>query len=145
MANFIGADPRSSSETSSLQLSDFFCRCSQRRRIMLFRFLPGVFSASTMAVIGDALAHFWDPMEREPTLGSFSGLVFTGPVAGPIAGGFIVMNQNLGWLWRAYMKFVLEMPFWLIALILCSESYALSPSNKKPGVYLEIQVSHNHN
>lgn len=91
---------------------------------MLFRFLQGVFGASTMAVIGGALADFWGPVERGLALGLFTGAVFIGPVAGPIAGGFIVMNQNLGWRWTAYMTFILAMPLWLIALILCSESYA---------------------
>ncbi|KAL2045924.1 hypothetical protein ABVK25_011945 [Lepraria finkii] len=92
--------------------------------IMLFRFLQGVFGASTMAVIGGALADFWGPVERGLALGLFTGAVFIGPVAGPIAGGFIVMNHNLGWRWTAYMTFILAMPFWLIAFILCSESYA---------------------
>lgn len=77
-----------------------------------------------MAVIGGALADFWGPVERGLALGLFTGAVFIGPVAGPIAGGFIVMNQNLGWRWTAYMTFILAMPLWLIALILCSESYA---------------------
>ncbi|KUJ09204.1 MFS general substrate transporter [Mollisia scopiformis] len=64
--------------------------------IMLFRFLQGVFGASTMAIIGGALADFWGPVERGLALGLFTGAVFIGPVAGPIAGGFIVMNNNLG-------------------------------------------------
>ncbi|EHK98556.1 putative Uncharacterized transporter C36.03c [Glarea lozoyensis 74030] len=66
--------------------------------IMLFRFLQGVFGASTMAIIGGALADFWGPVERGLALGLFTGAVFIGPVAGPIAGGFIVMNNNLGWI-----------------------------------------------
>ena len=92
--------------------------------IMLFRFLQGVFGASTMAVIGGALADFWDPVERGLALGLFTGAVFIGPVAGPIAGGFTVMNPDLGWRWTAYITFILAICFWLIAVILCSESYA---------------------
>ncbi|EPE28666.1 MFS general substrate transporter [Glarea lozoyensis ATCC 20868] len=92
--------------------------------IMLFRFLQGVFGASTMAIIGGALADFWGPVERGLALGLFTGAVFIGPVAGPIAGGFIVMNNNLGWGWTAWMTFILAISFWLIALFICSESYA---------------------
>ena len=92
--------------------------------IMLLRFLQGVFGASTMAVIGGALADFWGPVERGLALGLFTGAVFIGPVAGPIAGGFIVMNDNMGWRWTAYMTFILAMVFWLIGLLFCSESYA---------------------
>lgn len=91
---------------------------------MLFRFLQGVFGASTMAIIGGALADFWGPVERGLALGLFTGAVFIGPVAGPIAGGFIVMNNNLGWRWTAWMTFILAMSFWLIALFICPESYA---------------------
>jgi DHA1 family multidrug resistance protein-like MFS transporter len=86
--------------------------------IMLFRFLQGVFGASTMAIIGGALADFWGPVERGLALGLFTGAVFIGPVAGPIAGGFIVMNDNLGWRWTAWLTFILAMSFWLIALFI---------------------------
>lgn len=92
--------------------------------IMLFRFLQGVFGASTMAVIGGALADFWGPVERGLALGLFTGAVFIGPVAGPIAGGFIVMNHNMGWRWTAWMTLILALVFWLLALVVCSESYA---------------------
>ena len=92
--------------------------------IMLFRFLQGVFGSSTIAVIGGALADFWGPVERGFALGLFSGATFIGPVAGPIAGGFIVMNHNLGWRWTAWMTMILALAFWLIALVFCRESYA---------------------
>ncbi|KAL8828576.1 MAG: hypothetical protein Q9191_002513 [Dirinaria sp. TL-2023a] len=92
--------------------------------IMLFRFLQGVFGASAIAVIGGALADIWGPVERGFALGLFSGATFIGPVTGPIAGGFIVMNHNMGWRWTSWMTLILALVFWTLAFLVCSESYA---------------------
>ena len=90
---------------------------------MLARFLGGMFGSAPLAIIGGALADFWGPVDRGFALGLFSGATFIGPVAGPIAGGFITMS-HLGWRWTAWITLIMASFFGFLALFICSESYA---------------------
>ena len=90
---------------------------------MLCRFFGGLFGSAPLAVIGGALADFWGPVERGFALGLFSGATFIGPVAGPIAGGFITQS-HLGWRWTAWLTLIMGAFFGTLAMIIVSESYA---------------------
>ena len=50
--------------------------------IMLCRFLMGVFGCSPLAVVGGAMADFWDPVDRAVAIACFSAATFVGPVIG---------------------------------------------------------------
>ena len=89
---------------------------------MVCRFLGGAFGASTLAVVGGALADFWGPVERGFALGLFSGATFVGPVAGPIAGEFITKSY-LGWRWTAWITMIISAFFGIVAYLTCAESY----------------------
>lgn len=90
--------------------------------IMLCRFFGGMFGSAPLAIVGGALADFWGPVERGFALGLFSGATFIGPVAGPIAGGFITQS-HLGWRWTAWLTLIMASFFGLVAFLLCPESY----------------------
>lgn len=45
----------------------------------------------------------WNPVERTYAICAFAAGTFCGPVAGPIAGGFVTENHNLGWRWTAWV------------------------------------------
>lgn len=89
---------------------------------MLCRFLGGLFGSSPLAIVGGALADIWGPVERGFALGLFSGATFIGPVAGPIAGGFITKSY-LGWRWTLWLTLIMGAFFGTLALIVISESY----------------------
>ncbi|KAI9930459.1 Citrinin biosynthesis cluster MFS transporter mrr1 [Aspergillus wentii] len=90
--------------------------------IMLCRFLLGVFGCSPLAVVGGAMADFWDPVDRAIAIAMFSAATFVGPVLGPIVGGFIT-DSYLGWRWTAWITLIASSFFGLIALVIVPETY----------------------
>ena len=66
--------------------------------IMLGRFLGGFSASAPLAVVGGAMADIWGPIERAYGICIFAASAFTGPVAGPIIGGFVTQS-HLGWRW----------------------------------------------
>jgi len=91
--------------------------------IMLARFLGGVFGCAPLAVVGGALADFWNPVDRGVAVAIFSAATFIGPVAGPIMGGFITQSY-LGWRWTAWITLIMATFFGSVGLILVPETYA---------------------
>lgn len=105
---------------------------------MICRFLQGLFGCAPLAVVGGALADFWDPVGRGVAMSVFSGATFIGvstsvrdskattnpqqPVAGPIMGGFITQS-HLGWRWTAWITLIMCAFFGLIALVVVPESF----------------------
>lgn len=75
--------------------------------ILICRFFAGVFGCAPLAVVGAALADFWDPVQRGVTVGLYSMCTFVGPVAAPIAGGYIA-ESHLGWRWTEYLSIILS-------------------------------------
>lgn len=59
-----------------------------------------------LAIVGGALADFWNPIDRGVAVCIFAGATFIGPVAGPIVGGFITMSY-LGWRWTEYITAIM--------------------------------------
>ena len=74
--------------------------------IMICRFFAGVFGSAPLAVVGGALADFWNPVDRGVTVGVYSMCTFIGPVAAPILGGFIT-DSYLGWRWTQYIAVIM--------------------------------------
>ncbi|KAB8067974.1 major facilitator superfamily domain-containing protein [Aspergillus leporis] len=90
--------------------------------IMLCRFLGGLFGCAPLAVVGGAMADFWDPVDRGVAIAAFSAATFVGPLLGPIVGGFIV-DSYLGWRWTAWITMIAAGPFGVISLCLIPETY----------------------
>lgn len=74
--------------------------------IMICRFFAGVFGSAPLAVVGGALADFWDPVQRGISVGIYSMCTFIGPVAAPIIGGYIA-ESYLGWRWTEYIAVIM--------------------------------------
>jgi DHA1 family multidrug resistance protein-like MFS transporter len=90
--------------------------------IMICRFLGGVFGSSPLAVVAGSLADMFHPVDRGIAVCVFSGATFIGPIAGPIAGGFITMS-HLTWRWTEYLTSILAFGFGLIGFIVIPETY----------------------
>lgn len=91
--------------------------------IMICRFFGGFFGSAPLAIVGGALADFWDPVDRGIAVCIFAGATFIGPVAGPIVGGFITMSY-LGWRWTEYITAIMGFFFGTLGVILVPETYA---------------------
>ena len=91
--------------------------------IMLGRFFGGFAASAPLAIVGGALAEIWDPIPRAYAICVFAAGAFTGPVAGPIIGGFVTQSY-LGWRWTAWITLIMAVLFGSIGLICISETSA---------------------
>ncbi|PYH45629.1 MFS transporter [Aspergillus saccharolyticus JOP 1030-1] len=91
--------------------------------ILVCRFLIGLFGCSPLAVVGGALADFWDPVDRAIAIALFASATFAGPTLGPIVGGFLT-DSSLGWRWTAWITLIASAAFGLLAFIIIPETYA---------------------
>ena len=91
--------------------------------ILIARFFGGLFGCAPLAIVGGALADFWNPVDRGIAICVFAAATFIGPVAGPIMGGFITQSY-LGWRWTAWITLIMSALFLVIGLIGLPESYA---------------------
>ncbi|KAI9845556.1 MAG: hypothetical protein M1837_004653 [Sclerophora amabilis] len=91
--------------------------------IMICRFLAGLFGCAPLAVVGGALADFWNPIDRGVTVGVYSMCTFVGPVAAPIIGGFVT-ESYLGWRWSQYISAILGFFFCALAVLFLPETFA---------------------
>ncbi|KAF1940443.1 MFS general substrate transporter [Clathrospora elynae] len=91
--------------------------------ICVGRFLGGFFASAPLAVIGGALADLWDPIPRSYAICVFASGGFAGPVAGPIAGGFIT-ESHLGWRWTSWITLIMAGLFGVIGFFVIPETSA---------------------
>ncbi|RDW79179.1 MFS transporter [Aspergillus mulundensis] len=90
--------------------------------ILVCRFLMGFLGCSPLAVVGGAMADFWDPVDRAIAIALFSAATFVGPVLGPIVGGFLT-DSYLGWRWTAWITLIASGSFGTIAWFVVPETY----------------------
>ncbi|KAL4750468.1 hypothetical protein BDW72DRAFT_175739 [Aspergillus terricola var. indicus] len=90
--------------------------------ILVCRFLMGFLGCSPLAVVGGAMADFWDPVDRAIAIALFSAATFVGPVLGPIVGGFLT-DSYLGWRWTAWITLIASGSFGAIAWFVVPETY----------------------
>lgn len=91
--------------------------------IMLGRFFGGFFASAPLAIVGGALSDIWDPIPRAYAICIFAAGAFTGPVAGPIIGGFVTQSY-LGWRWTAWITLIMTGLFGIIGLFCIPETSA---------------------
>lgn len=91
--------------------------------ICVGRFLGGFFASAPLAVVGGALADLWDPIPRAYAICVFATGGFAGPVAGPIAGGFIT-ESHLGWRWTSWITLIMAGLFGTMGYFVIPETSA---------------------
>ncbi|KAL4780156.1 major facilitator superfamily domain-containing protein [Aspergillus varians] len=90
--------------------------------ILVCRFMMGFLGCSPLAVVGGAMADFWDPIDRAVAIAMFSAATFLGPVFGPIVGGFLT-DSYLGWRWTAWITLIAAGSFGTIGWFVIPETY----------------------
>ncbi|KAK5715249.1 hypothetical protein LTR17_016850 [Elasticomyces elasticus] len=91
--------------------------------IMICRFIGGFAASAPLAVVGGSLADIWGPLERAYAICVFAANAFSGPVAGPIIGGFVVQSY-LGWRWTQWLTLIMAALFGGIGLFVIPETSA---------------------
>lgn len=92
------------------------------KTILIFRFLGGVASSGSPAIVGGYLADFLSPVERGVAVAIFAATTLIGPSAGAIGGGILVQS-SLGWRWTAWVSMIMGIAFGAIGFVVLPETY----------------------
>ncbi|ERF72994.1 hypothetical protein EPUS_08851 [Endocarpon pusillum Z07020] len=90
--------------------------------VLLFRFLGGVASSASPAIVGGYLADFFPPIERGVAVAIFAATTLIGPSAGAIIGA-VVVQSSLGWRWTAWFSMIMGVVFGAVGLLVLPETY----------------------
>ncbi|KAK5110953.1 hypothetical protein LTR62_005491 [Meristemomyces frigidus] len=71
---------------------------------LVLRFLAGLFGSTPLTCAGGSISDLWSPLERVFAFPVFANAAFTGPLLGPVMGGFIV--QHLDWRWVEWITLI---------------------------------------
>ncbi|KAL9083212.1 MAG: hypothetical protein Q9165_008618 [Trypethelium subeluteriae] len=75
---------------------------------LTFRFLAGFFGSTPLTCAGGSLSDLWSPMERVYAFPIFANAAFTGPIVGPIIGGFIAQSSLVSWRWTEWITLIMS-------------------------------------
>ncbi|KAE8146565.1 major facilitator superfamily domain-containing protein [Aspergillus avenaceus] len=92
------------------------------RTILLFRFLGGVASAGSPAIVGGYMADFLPPVERGVAVAIFAATTLIGPSVGSIVGAVLV-ESSWGWRWTAWLSLILGLVFSIMGYFILPETY----------------------
>ena len=84
---------------------------------LTFHFLAGFFGSTPLTCAGGSISDHWNPMERVLTFPVFTNAAFTGPVLGPVMGGFIAQSNAVSWRWTEWTTLIMSgLVFGLVVL-----------------------------
>ena len=90
--------------------------------VLVFRFLGGVASAASPAIVGGYLADFLYPLELGVAVAIFAATTLIGPEIGAIVGAVLVQS-DLGWRWTAWTSLILGAVFSILGFLILPETY----------------------
>jgi hypothetical protein len=73
---------------------------------LAFRFLAGLFGSTPLTCAGGSISDLWNPLERVYTFPVFANAAFTGPLLGPVMGGFIAQSSAVSWRWVEWSTYI---------------------------------------
>ncbi|ODV91571.1 hypothetical protein CANCADRAFT_46606 [Tortispora caseinolytica NRRL Y-17796] len=88
--------------------------------ILVCRFFAGVFASPVMAISSGTMVDLWDDKDIGKAACIFGLMPFTGPVIGPLIGGFVVTRKD--WRWTSYVQMMFMGVAWFLMLF-CKETY----------------------
>jgi MFS family permease len=90
---------------------------------LAFRFLAGFFGSTPLTCAGGSISDLWSPMERVFAFPVFANAAFTGPVIGPVLGGFIAQSSAISWRWTEWTTLIMSGLVLLLVVLLQPETY----------------------
>ncbi|KAI9734278.1 MAG: hypothetical protein M1834_002382 [Cirrosporium novae-zelandiae] len=98
--------------------------------LIVGRFLSGVFGAAPITIVGGAVADIWNALDRGIALGGVVGMIWGGPILGPIIGNFVT-ESYLGWRWTMWLMAIFGGSVSIISFMRLPETYAPIVLSKK--------------
>jgi len=91
---------------------------------LAFRFLAGFFGSTPLVCAGGSLSDLWSPVERTFAFPLFANAAFSGPVLGPVIGGFIAQSEVLhNWRWTDWITLIISGLILSLLLLFQPETY----------------------
>ncbi|KAK5129381.1 hypothetical protein LTR08_003541 [Meristemomyces frigidus] len=90
--------------------------------LMISRFFAGLFGSCPLTVVAAVFADMFNNEGRGVAVACFSATVITGPLIGPMVGGFIT-KSHLGWRWTAYIPALMGFTACVLVFFFEEESY----------------------
>ncbi|KAI7660248.1 MFS general substrate transporter [Hortaea werneckii] len=85
------------------------------------RFIAGCFASTPLTCAGGTISDLWNPLERVFSFPIFANAAFTGPLLGPVMGGYIVMF--LDWRWVEWITLIASGLVLTIVVLFQPETY----------------------
>ena len=73
---------------------------------LVFRFIAGFFGSTPLTCAGGSISDLWSPLERGYIFPMFANAAFTGPLLGPVIGGFIAQSPLVSWRWTEWTTLI---------------------------------------
>lgn len=89
---------------------------------LVFRFLAGFFGSTPLTCAGGSISDMWDSVERIYMFPVFANAAFTGPLLGPVIGGYTV--QYLDWRWCEWFTLIISGVVFFLVLFFQPETFA---------------------
>ena len=90
---------------------------------LAFRFLAGLFGSTPLTCAGGSISDLWNPLERVFAFPVFANAAFTGPLLGPIMGGYIASTGVLSWRWVEWITLIISGLVLVLVVVLQPETY----------------------
>jgi len=90
---------------------------------MIMRFFAGVFGSAPIVNVGGVMADMFGPKTIGIAVVVYSLSIVGGPTLGPLIGGAIVTNPNMGWRWTEYIVAIFAFIVTAVGVIFIDESY----------------------
>ncbi|KAH6659476.1 major facilitator superfamily domain-containing protein [Truncatella angustata] len=75
---------------------------------LAFRFIAGIFGSTPLTCAGGSVSDLWRPLERVWAFPIFANAAFTGPLLGPVMGGWIAQSSVLSWRWTEWITLIIS-------------------------------------
>ncbi|TKA76488.1 hypothetical protein B0A55_02877 [Friedmanniomyces simplex] len=73
---------------------------------LTMRFFAGLFGSTPLTCAGGSISDLWSPLERVFAFPVFANAAFTGPLLGPVMGGFIA--EYINWRWVDWITLIIS-------------------------------------
>lgn len=90
---------------------------------LAFRFLAGLFGSTPLTCAGGSISDLWNPLERVFAFPVFANAAFTGPLLGPVMGGYIVSTGVLDWRWVEWITLIISGLVLVLVVLFQPETY----------------------
>lgn len=121
--------------------------------LLVFRFIAGMFGASTLTNSAATISDIWIPIQRGAGMALYAVCAFCGPIVGPIIGGYV--SETSGWFidfivmsaapTGAYIVYLLVVPETYHPVILRRRAIALESSDSNGCIYRSSHDTHHAN